>query len=145
MVQVTERAASGVQERIAVVGMALGYVAGQALYAAAQLGIADLVATGPRHIDDLAAATGAHGPALYRVLRTLAGAGVFAEVENHSFAQTPLSEPLRSDVPGSIRDAVIWINEPMHYRSCGGTLHSALTGRPAFDEVFGLPYFDYLA
>lgn len=145
MAQVTERATTGVQERIAVAGMALGYVVGQALNAAAHLGIAELLAAGPRHIDDLAAATGAHGPSLYRVLRTLAGVGVFAEEGEHRFAQTPLSETLRADVPGSIRDAVVWINEPMHYRSCGGTLQSVMTGRPAFDDVFGVSYFDYLA
>jgi hypothetical protein len=141
----TKPAEIGGSERIAVVSMALGYVVGQALHAAAQLGIADLVAAGPRPIDDLAAAVGAHGPSLYRVLRMLAGVGVFIEDEGRRFAQTPLSETLRADVPGSIRAAVIWINEPMHYRSCGGTLQSVMTGQPVFDDIFGMPYFDYLA
>lgn len=145
MVQVEERTHTGASERFAVVGMALGYVVGQALNAAAQLGIADLVAPGPRHVDDLATATGTHGPSLYRVLRTLAGVGVFAEDGQGRFAQTPLSETMRSDVPGSIRAAVIWVNDPMHYRSCGGTVESVKSGRPAFDDVFGMPYFDYLA
>jgi O-methyltransferase domain len=145
MTQVAEQRETGTSERIAVVSMALGYVLGQALHAAAALGIADLLAAGPRTIDDLAQVTDAHGPSLYRVLRTLASAGVFVEKEPGHFAQTSLSETLRADVPGSIRTAVIWINDPMHYRSCGETLRSVTTGQPAFDDVFGLPYFDYLA
>lgn len=145
MAQVTARPESGVSERIAVVSMALGYVAGQALHTAASLGLADLLATGPRHIDDLAAATGAHGPSLYRVMRMLCGVGVFVEDEEGRFSQTPLSEALRTEAPGSVCAAVVWINDPMHYRSCGNLLQSVKTGRPAFDDVFGLPYFDYLA
>jgi hypothetical protein len=125
--------------------MALGYVLADALHAAAKLGIADLLAAGPCHIDELAAATGAHGPSLYRLLRTLGSAGVFTEDEPRRFALTSLGEPLRSDVPGSIRDAVIWIGEPMHARSCGEVLTSVLTGRPAFDTIFGMPYFNYHA
>jgi hypothetical protein len=38
---------------------------------AAQLGVADLLASGPRPIADLAAATGADAQSLYRVLRAL--------------------------------------------------------------------------
>src|SRR5579859_3355208 len=38
----------------------------QALHVIAELGIADRLADGPAAIDDLAAATGAHRPSLYR-------------------------------------------------------------------------------
>jgi hypothetical protein len=58
-------------ERVEVVKLALGYVAAQALHAAAKLGIADLLVSGPRDIEGLAASTRAHGPSLYRLLRTL--------------------------------------------------------------------------
>jgi hypothetical protein len=132
-------------ERVEVVNLASGYVVAQALHAAAKLGIADLLASGPRDIEELAAATRAHGPSLYRLLRTLSSAGVFVEDEQCRFALTALGETLRADVPGSVRAAVIWIGDPIHYRSCGGVLTSVLTGRPAFDGVFGMPCFDYLS
>ena len=38
------------------------------------------------------------------VLRSLAGAGVFAEVTPKTFGLTPLAELLRSDAPGSMRN-----------------------------------------
>jgi hypothetical protein len=53
-------------------------------------------------VDELAAARGAHAPALYRVLRVLASEGIFAEVDERCFALTPLAELLRSDVPGTL-------------------------------------------
>lgn len=135
---------TGTMERVQVVSLALGYVVGQALHTAAKLGIADQLAGGPRHLDDLAAAVGAHGPSLYRLLRTLAGAGVFAEDEAGYFRLTPLAETLRSDLPDSVRAAVIWVSEPLHYGSCGELTESVVTGRPAFDSIFGMPYFDRL-
>ena len=55
-----------------------------------------------------------------------------------------MGETLRSDVPGSVRDAVIWVSAPIHYGSCGDLAHTVKTGRPAFDELFGSSYFDYL-
>jgi hypothetical protein len=110
---------AGILDRVEIVKLALGYVAAQALHAAATLGIADLLTSGPRDIEELAAATQAHGPSLYRLLRTLCSVGVFVEDERRRFALTSLGETLRTDVPGSVRAAVLWIGEPIHYRSCG--------------------------
>jgi hypothetical protein len=47
--------------------------------ALADLGIADLVADGPRTPEELAKNTGAHPRSLYRILRAAASRGVFAE------------------------------------------------------------------
>ena len=46
-----------------------GYGYSQCVYVAAKLGIADLLAHGPRSINDLAEETGTHPQSLYRVLR----------------------------------------------------------------------------
>ncbi len=56
-----------------------GWIA-QAIGVAAELGIADLLIDGPKSGDELAQATGSHPRALYRLLRALAGVGVFTEV-----------------------------------------------------------------
>src|SRR5215471_365388 len=75
----------------------------QAVIVAAQLGLADLLAEGPRRADELAATTGAHPRALYRLLRALAGLGVFSLLDDGRVALTQLAEPLRTNVPGSLR------------------------------------------
>jgi hypothetical protein len=57
-----------------------GYRVSQAIYVVAKLGIPDLLASGPQNSDELAQATGNHAEALYRVLRFLAGVGLFDEL-----------------------------------------------------------------
>jgi hypothetical protein len=47
----------------------------QGLYVAAELGVADELAAGPRTVRELARSAGAHPAALNRLLRLLAGVG----------------------------------------------------------------------
>lgn len=124
--------------------MMTGYWVSQALYVAAKLGIADLLADGPVSCEDLAAATDTHAPSLQRVLRALASVGVFTEVSPGSFALTPLAELLRTETPGSMRALAIMYAEEQ-YRAWGELLHSVRTGEMAFDHQFGMGYFEYLA
>jgi hypothetical protein len=64
---------------------------------AAQLGVADLLASGPRSVGDLAAVTGVDATSLERVLRALASRGLFSDDGDKRFSLTPLAEPLRRD------------------------------------------------
>jgi hypothetical protein len=81
----------------------------QALHVVAALGIADRLADGPAALNDLAAATGAHWPPLYRLLRMLVGGGVFREEGEGRFALTPLSGTLRSEGLASVRDWALYV------------------------------------
>src|SRR5438874_766133 len=85
-----------------------GLVVHQALCAAARLGIADLLAKGERDAADLAAALHVNEEALYRTLRFLAGQGVFHELRRRTFVNSPLSEFMRTNIPGSVRSVLIF-------------------------------------
>ncbi|MFX9552233.1 hypothetical protein ABTO49_21890, partial [Acinetobacter baumannii] len=61
------------------------------------------------------------------------------------FRQTPLSEVLRSDVPGSMRAVADYCGADWSWRPWGKLLETVRTGRTAFDEVFGEQAFAYLA
>jgi O-methyltransferase domain/Dimerisation domain len=124
--------------------MTSGHVIAQALYVVAELGIPDLLATGPRTSAELAQTAGAHAPSLYRVLRTLASLGVFVEQEDQTFGLTPLGGTLRSDVPGSAR-AWALVNCGISWSAYGELLYSVRTGQPGFDRAFGMSVFDYTA
>jgi hypothetical protein len=124
--------------------MTNAYQASEAIHVAATLGIADLLGDGPRSAEDLAGATGTHAPTLRRVLRALASVGVFAEGEGR-FHQTPLSEYLRTDAPGSVRAWAAQIGRPYHWNSWGHLLHSVETGEPAFKELYGTTPWEYRA
>lgn len=123
--------------------MIAGYCIPQAIYVAAELSIADLLAEGPRTAEELAEQTSAHSGALYRLLRALASVGIFAEDSPRRFALTPLAENLRSDIPDSQRAFAI-LNGAEMYQAWSNLLHSVKTGEQAFDKQFGMPIFQYL-
>jgi hypothetical protein len=125
--------------------MIFGKWVAMALSVAAKLRLADALASGPQPVADLAEKTGTHPPSLYRVLRALASVGVFAEDADGRFRQTPLSEVLRSDVPGSMRAVADYCGADWSWRPWGRLLDSVRTGKTAFDEVFGEQAFEYLA
>jgi SAM-dependent methyltransferase/predicted transcriptional regulator len=87
--------------------MAVGHYFSRALALVAKLNIVDLLSDGPRHYGDLAKATATHAQSLNRVMRLMASVGVFEEQNNGNFALTPLGEPLRTGVPGSMRSMVL--------------------------------------
>src|SRR5215212_9401827 len=123
--------------------MAMSGMLAQALAVAAQLGIADLLREGPRTSTALAEATGTQSPALYRLLRALAGLGVLAEDAEGRFALTPLGEPLRSDAPNSVRAMVGLVGLPYHREAWSNLLYSVQTGEPALEHCFGMGAFAY--
>lgn len=121
-----------------------GAFVSQAIYVAAKLGIADLVAEGPRDVRYLAEKTATEERSLYRLLRACAGVGAFTETAEKTFANTPMTETLRSDNPRSTRDLTIWLGEEPHWRVYGELLYSVRTGKPAWDKVHGEPVFETL-
>jgi SAM-dependent methyltransferase len=123
--------------------MATGYWLSQAIYVAAKLGLADLLKGGPKSCSALAVATGADRQSLFRLMRALSSAGVFAHIQDDYFALSRAGESLQSHVPGSLRAIVITLGE-IHYRAWGDLLQSVRTGSPAFNSVFGTGLFDYL-
>ena len=115
----------------------------QAVAVAAKLGIADLLHESPKRADELADATGAHGPTLYRLLRTLAGLGLFVEDDEARFGLTPLGSALRSG-EGSAREQALYFGEPFVWRAWENLRHSVMTGEPAFRHAHGMSLFEYL-
>jgi hypothetical protein len=115
----------------------------QACYAVTRLGIPDLLAAGPRTAADLAVASGAHPQALRRLLRALAAGGVLRRTTAGEYELTAVGELLRSDVPGSLHQTAIMDGEEV-YRAFAEIMYTARTGRPAFDKVFGTPFYAYL-
>src|SRR5690606_6995916 len=80
-----------------------GAVVTQALSVAARLGVADVLAGGPLSVEEIAARVGSDAKATHRVLRALAGHGVFAVGPDGRYANTPLSDKLREDAPDTMR------------------------------------------
>ena len=119
-----------------------GFVFTAALHPVAKLKIADLLADGPLPVSELARLTESNEDALYRVLRLLASVGVFAESAGKVFALTPMSEFLRSNVPGSARDMILWMGNRFHFQVWSRLGHSIQTGQPAVEQEYGKLAFE---
>jgi predicted transcriptional regulator len=120
-----------------------GFEVSQALYVVAKLDIATILSSGPQSLDQLAAATGANAEALGRIIRFLAGIGVF-RTENGQVEITELGLTLADDRPESIRYGALYFMET-HYGPFGELLHTALTGEPAATHHYGQPFFDWIS
>jgi ubiquinone/menaquinone biosynthesis C-methylase UbiE len=124
--------------------MIMGFRTTQLVHVAAKLGIADVLGEGPRDASAIAAAVGALPQSVYRLLRALASLGVFAETTDGRFELTPLGDTLRRDRPGSLHQLALLYGDDWVWRAYGETLHSVMTGDPAFDHVYGQTLFEYL-
>jgi O-methyltransferase domain/Dimerisation domain len=121
-----------------------GLVVHQALFAAANLGVADLLKEGARSAADLAASLHVNADALYRTMRFLAGQGVFYETAARTFVNSPLSEWLRADVAGSIRSILIYRGGPNYYGPFAELLSSIKTGAPVREKTGAASVFEHL-
>src|SRR3954466_9721802 len=111
-----------------------GHIVASAVNIAAQLGIADKLANGPRSSADLAADSGVNEDALYRVLRALAGVGVFTEVSPRTFDLTPAGAALQD---GPVRAMALWIAGAFNLRVYANAMHSVKTGESAVPLTMG--------
>lgn len=120
-----------------------GFQISQAIHVAAVLGIADLLADGPRASDDLASRTDTDSDALYRLLRALAAVGVFREEAGKRFALAPMGACLKSDAPVPVAPWAALIGRPNYWSAWGSLLHSIRTGENAFRHVHGAGVWEY--
>lgn len=130
--------------RSPLVDIALAYMPAQVVYTAAELGVADQLAEGPRTSVELADELGTDPQSLLRLLRALTALGVLAQTEPDRFQLTELGGHLRSDTPDSVRNFVRMLCERESWHSWGDLVSSVRTGEPAFDRVVGMPLFEFL-
>src|SRR5262249_60202159 len=98
---------------------------------------------GPGPAGALAEAAGVAPRPLYRLLRALAGVGVFAREADGWFQLNPLAEPLREGGPESLRALAVMLGEEQD-RCWDDLFETVRTGATAFDRLYGRPGFDYL-
>jgi hypothetical protein len=124
--------------------MIFAFTLSRSIAVAAQFGVADLLKDGPKSAEELAQAIGVYPRSLYRMLRALAGAGVFAEETDRHFSLTPLSELLRGDAPESLRAFAAMMADEVNFEMWAELPYSIQTGKPAASHKLGMPWFEWL-
>ena len=112
-----------------------GYQAARALIAADELGVVKLLESSSKSAEELAYATGTHAPSLYRFLRALSTIDLVEEDNEGRFSLGPLASGLRDAARIGVESYRAWAELPFSLR----------TGKPAFPEVFGNSFYDYLS
>lgn len=131
------------QEQI--LGILFGMLHGRCLTAAVELGLADVLAGGALPVERIAAQTKTDPDNLYRLMRALETLGIFHQVSPRVFKNTPTSECLRKDVPGSQ-----WASVHLHAPGWGfweGYGHHLVptlrTGKPALFDDWGYDIWEH--
>ena len=128
--------------RAELAGRIMGFMLSQAVYVAAELAVADRLADATRPVEELAREAGADAEALYRLLRLLAGYGIFVERDGRAFANNELSALLRE--PGGFRDFALVFGR-LIFPAWTETLRVVRSGEPSFPHVFGTTWERHLA
>jgi SAM-dependent methyltransferase len=117
----------------------------KALYVVVRLGIPDLLRDGPRSAEELAAHTSTNAQSLQRIMRALAGEGIFDLADSRRFYLTPASTLLRTDVPDSMHPWALLMLGEVHQVAWGDLMHAVCTGESAFLHRFGVDLWQYCA
>ena len=115
----------------------------RAIYAAAELGIADCLNDIPIAIDAVATKTKTHPVFLKRLLQFLSAYGIFNLSTSNRVSHTELSSVLRGDHPNSVRSNIIRIGD-FWWSAVGHMAYSIRTGESAFTHLHGVTFFQYL-
>ena len=109
--------------------------------AAAEIGIADALADGPRTSAELAHDLGADRSALTRFLRACTAADIVRETDTAAFELTPVGELLRSESP--FHGAMVSFAGPRMNRLYEHIGETVRTGVPATKTALGEDFLEY--
>jgi hypothetical protein len=117
-----------------------------AVRVAATLGLTDLMAGDAVPVEELARRTDTNADALARLLRHLVCRGIFTEQEPGRFAVNAPAALLASGHPAGARASLDLggFGGQMDL-AFTGLMHTVHTGEPAWETVFGAPFWPYLA
>jgi predicted O-methyltransferase YrrM len=112
-----------------------GYLPAQVVSTLARLGVADELAGTGRTSEDLARALDLPARPLTRLLCAAATIGLVQVDPAGTFAATAMSERLRTDAPGSLRDMAIGFVLPPTWNAMGRLADLVQTGEPADTQL----------
>jgi hypothetical protein len=125
--------------------LAIGARVAIALRVAAERGIADHLAEGPKTVSGLADKTGLPAESLRRLLRGLSAFGVFEESVDGMFSQTELSACMRRGANPSLREMILVLNDDAVLNGWRRLSEVLDSGAPAFATANGESFFHYIA
>jgi hypothetical protein len=126
-----------------IVDLLEGATLAQAVYVAAELGLAERLAGGPMQVNELAVATSCHPPSLHRLLRALVTLEICVEQTDGTFGLGRSGAILRGDNADSLQSRVLWFGRNQ-WAAWGQLLQTVRTGESARKRMTGSDGFRML-
>jgi len=117
----------------------------QAITAAVDLGIADVLADGPLGAEELAARVNADADALHRLLRVLVGRGIFRQRRDGRYQLNSLADTLRCNAPKSVAGLASLYGSREHREHWSHLAEAIRTGKAVIPALHGAEAFEYLS
>lgn len=138
----TQQAAQSPQEQV--IGLVFALIQSRAMTTAVELGIADVLAEGALEVEEIAKRTSTNPGNLFRLMRALEIIGIFRQKSPRVFENTPMSECLRRDVPGS-QWALVKLMAPGWgtWEGCREMTRTVEAGRTVVFDEWGNDYWGH--
>ena len=122
---------------------ALDYWTPLTLRLCADAGVIEALGRDERSVADVAADLGLHAETLGRMVRLLAGRGVFEGCGGDRFRLGRVGRLLLADEPGNLAGLLNF--PPWYFHAWAEARHTLRTGEPAFEQHYGQDMFGWLA
>jgi C-methyltransferase len=130
---------------MAMMELIIGAWTSQAITAAVELGIADVLDKGPLRLEELASRVEADPDALRRLLRALIGRGIFRQRRDGRYALNAFAKSFRTNAPLSAAAMARVVGSVQHREHWSYLTDAIRTGKAIPPVLRGMEAFDYLA
>ncbi len=132
-----------VPANMAVFEKSQGFWTAKAISVACELNLAEILGDEKRSVNEIAKKASADASALYRLMRALAGEGIFKETETGYFKNTHLSNALKEQ-PGHLKNMIMHQLNSTNWEVVNEMKHSVVSGENAAQKLFGTDIFTHL-
>src|SRR5215212_8440957 len=129
---------------VSMIELIMGAFVSQAIQAAAQLGVADALASGPLPLEELARRVDADPDALRRLMRALISRGIFRQDRRGRYALNALADTLRRDAPASMTAAALYYGSRQHREHWSLLDETIKSGQASVPRLRGKDFWEYL-
>ncbi len=132
-----------VPANMAVFEKSQGFWTAKAISVACELNLAEILGDEKKTVEEIAKDSGANASALYRLMRALAGEGIFKETGPQVFRNNHLSKALIQK-PGNLKNMIMHQLNDSNWEVVKGLKYSIATGNSAARKLFGTDIFTHL-
>lgn len=132
-----------VPANMAVFEKSQGFWIAKAISVACELDLAEIIAEEKKSVEEIAKEAGVNNAALYRLMRALAGEGIFKETEPKVFKNSNLSKALMQQ-PGNLKYMIMHQLNKTNWEVVNEMKYSVITGKNAAQRLFGSDIFTHL-